>query len=251
MPRITGRCFCGAIRFSFDQPPVAVRACWCRDCQYLSAGNASVNAVFKSDGLTCPISGRVLNSFSHARAAALRPSEAHAVEQRAHKLLARYRVRNEWFETTPAEAVAAVRSAAAPVAGKVTSAPDPAVIWPPTSQWRISPVPHAPRRSEQGLPLFEFSGPGPSVPDFGCDTPVEALGAYTLEVRCCGQVATFPLDRLASSLRHGGQTPLAVAMQRFRCERCGCLAREAVMASTGTASAWRLDLPPVDQVQQD
>jgi hypothetical protein len=48
---ITGRCFCGAVRFQFDQAPIAVRACWCRDCQYLAAGNASINAVFRSDDL--------------------------------------------------------------------------------------------------------------------------------------------------------------------------------------------------------
>jgi hypothetical protein len=52
MPRpITGRCYCGAVRYELDQPPIAVRACWCRDCQYLAAGNASVNAIFKTDGL--------------------------------------------------------------------------------------------------------------------------------------------------------------------------------------------------------
>jgi hypothetical protein len=43
---VTGRCFCGSIRFRFNQPPVAKRACWCRDCQYLSAGNASINLIF-------------------------------------------------------------------------------------------------------------------------------------------------------------------------------------------------------------
>lgn len=43
---VTGRCFCGAVRFQFDEPPVAARACWCRDCQYLAAGNASMNAIF-------------------------------------------------------------------------------------------------------------------------------------------------------------------------------------------------------------
>ncbi|MEA2756386.1 MAG: hypothetical protein QOJ54_2675 [Aliidongia sp.] len=47
---ITGRCFCGAVRFEFDAPPVATRACWCRDCQYLSSGNASINAIFKTAG---------------------------------------------------------------------------------------------------------------------------------------------------------------------------------------------------------
>jgi hypothetical protein len=29
-----------------------VRACWCRDCQYLAAGNASINAIFRTDGFT-------------------------------------------------------------------------------------------------------------------------------------------------------------------------------------------------------
>ena len=49
---VTGGCRCGAIRFHFDHPPVAVRACWCRDCQYLSSGNASVSAIFRTAGLT-------------------------------------------------------------------------------------------------------------------------------------------------------------------------------------------------------
>jgi hypothetical protein len=47
---VTGRCFCGAVRFQFDQPPLARRACWCRDCQYLASGNASVNVIFKTEG---------------------------------------------------------------------------------------------------------------------------------------------------------------------------------------------------------
>jgi hypothetical protein len=45
---VTGRCFCGAVRFQFDEPPIATRACWCRDCQYLSSGNASINAIFRT-----------------------------------------------------------------------------------------------------------------------------------------------------------------------------------------------------------
>ena len=58
MPKLpTGRCYCGAVRFQFDHTPIAIRACWCRDCQYLAAGNASVNAIFKVDGLT--LSGEV------------------------------------------------------------------------------------------------------------------------------------------------------------------------------------------------
>jgi hypothetical protein len=50
---ITGRCFCGAVRFQFDHTPIAVRTCWCRDCQYLAAGNASVNAIFRTEGFIC------------------------------------------------------------------------------------------------------------------------------------------------------------------------------------------------------
>jgi hypothetical protein len=46
---VTGRCFCGAVQFQFDQMPVATRACWCRDCQYLSSGNASINAIFRTE----------------------------------------------------------------------------------------------------------------------------------------------------------------------------------------------------------
>jgi hypothetical protein len=49
---VTGRCFCGAVRFAFDHPPITARVCWCRDCQYLSSGNASVNAFFRTAGLT-------------------------------------------------------------------------------------------------------------------------------------------------------------------------------------------------------
>lgn len=48
----TGRCFCGAVRYSFPKAPLAVRACWCRDCQYLAAGNATVNAIFATEGFS-------------------------------------------------------------------------------------------------------------------------------------------------------------------------------------------------------
>jgi hypothetical protein len=53
MTPITGRCLCGTVRFEFAEPPVLARACWCRDCQYLSAGNASVNAIFRTSGFRC------------------------------------------------------------------------------------------------------------------------------------------------------------------------------------------------------
>lgn len=49
---VTGRCFCGAVRFQFNEPPIVLRACWCRDCQYLASGNATMNAIFKVESLT-------------------------------------------------------------------------------------------------------------------------------------------------------------------------------------------------------
>lgn len=67
MPRlITGRCFCGAVQFHFNEMPVATRACWCRDCQYLSSGNASVNAIFRTESfeITGEVSGYVSTADS-------------------------------------------------------------------------------------------------------------------------------------------------------------------------------------------
>jgi len=54
---ITGRCLCGAVEFRLSEAPLALRACWCRDCQYLSSGNASMNAIFRS--AACEIIGKV------------------------------------------------------------------------------------------------------------------------------------------------------------------------------------------------
>ena len=48
---ITGGCLCRRVRFRLTAEPVAMRLCWCRLCQYLAAGNATVNLVFPSDAL--------------------------------------------------------------------------------------------------------------------------------------------------------------------------------------------------------
>lgn len=45
---ITGRCLCGAIRYTIEAAPIVTRTCWCRLCQYLGAGSATVNAAFPS-----------------------------------------------------------------------------------------------------------------------------------------------------------------------------------------------------------
>ncbi|TLU72521.1 GFA family protein [Lichenicoccus roseus] len=49
--KMTGGCFCGAVRYEVEGPPLTTRACWCRDCQYLACGNAAVNVICASAGL--------------------------------------------------------------------------------------------------------------------------------------------------------------------------------------------------------
>jgi len=51
MTPITGGCLCRQVRFEFSAPPITMRLCWCRDCQYFANGNATVNVVFPSDAL--------------------------------------------------------------------------------------------------------------------------------------------------------------------------------------------------------
>ena len=54
---IKGGCLCGAVRYEVDAAPLGVRTCWCRVCQYLGAGNSTVNAVFPN--ATLRISGEL------------------------------------------------------------------------------------------------------------------------------------------------------------------------------------------------
>ena len=59
-----GQCFCGAVQIRTSEPPLAVRSCWCRDCQYLGAGSATVNAIFRTDQIS--IEGKLANYESAA-----------------------------------------------------------------------------------------------------------------------------------------------------------------------------------------
>ena len=44
-----GGCLCRAVRIAIDAEPMAARMCWCRQCQYLGGGSATVNVCFQSE----------------------------------------------------------------------------------------------------------------------------------------------------------------------------------------------------------
>ena len=190
-------------------------------------------------------------------------AEARAVEGRAHQLLAASRARCEWFETTPAAAVAAIHAAVAQTPPRpVSSQAGSPAAWriSPLRQQRPEPMPSLPRfppkmppvpsvRRAAQLALFDFGKP-PDTPEPipTPDTPIEALASYRLEVQCCAGLTSYPLRHLASSLPQGGRTSLASALRLFRCERCRRTAREAVLvADSGKgvdgAAAWRVEGP--------
>ena len=47
----TGRCLCGQVRFSIDAQPQGARMCWCRDCQRIASGSATVNVLFPEEAV--------------------------------------------------------------------------------------------------------------------------------------------------------------------------------------------------------
>jgi hypothetical protein len=61
---ITGGCLCGAVRYSVAGAPLLVRTCWCRLCQKLGAGSATVNVGFRSEDVS--IEGQLTEYVSTA-----------------------------------------------------------------------------------------------------------------------------------------------------------------------------------------
>ncbi len=47
-----GSCACGAVSVRIDGEPLAVRQCWCRQCQKLASGGPTHNAIFQAAGIT-------------------------------------------------------------------------------------------------------------------------------------------------------------------------------------------------------
>jgi hypothetical protein len=54
---ITGGCLCRAVRYEITAAPIVTRICWCRLCQYLGAGSATVNVAFPS--AACAVTGEL------------------------------------------------------------------------------------------------------------------------------------------------------------------------------------------------
>jgi hypothetical protein len=46
-----GGCLCGQIRFTIDADPLAARMCWCRDCQRIASGSATINVLFPEEAV--------------------------------------------------------------------------------------------------------------------------------------------------------------------------------------------------------
>jgi hypothetical protein len=44
-----GGCLCGAVRYTISAEPLGARMCWCRDCQRIASGSATVNVLFPEE----------------------------------------------------------------------------------------------------------------------------------------------------------------------------------------------------------
>jgi hypothetical protein len=49
---VQGGCLCKAVRYRISAQPMITRMCWCRACQFIAAGNASVNTCFPAAALS-------------------------------------------------------------------------------------------------------------------------------------------------------------------------------------------------------
>jgi threonine/homoserine/homoserine lactone efflux protein len=51
MSGLKGGCLCGAVRYSIGAEPIGARMCWCRDCQRIASGSATVNVLFDEEAV--------------------------------------------------------------------------------------------------------------------------------------------------------------------------------------------------------
>jgi hypothetical protein len=46
-----GGCLCGAVRYTIAAEPLGARMCWCRDCQRIASGSATVHVLFLEEAV--------------------------------------------------------------------------------------------------------------------------------------------------------------------------------------------------------
>lgn len=49
---ITGRCYCGDLRYNAEGKPIFKAQCHCRECQYISGGGPNYFMIMPADGFT-------------------------------------------------------------------------------------------------------------------------------------------------------------------------------------------------------
>ena len=63
MPRISGGCLCGAVRYEGNAEPLGAGVCHCTDCQHISGSAFSVNVLVPRSSVT--FKGDALASYTH------------------------------------------------------------------------------------------------------------------------------------------------------------------------------------------
>ena len=66
---VTGGCLCGAVRFRSEADPIRTRTCWCRLCQALGGGSATVNVALPTEGFA--VEGQTADYVSTADSGAV------------------------------------------------------------------------------------------------------------------------------------------------------------------------------------
>ena len=66
---IAGGCLCGKVRYEIAaEAPLRARQCWCRLCQYLSAGGGTINAIFPKEAFRVTRETAVFTSIADSGA---------------------------------------------------------------------------------------------------------------------------------------------------------------------------------------
>lgn len=109
---LLGGCLCNSVRYRINAQPLATRLCWCRLCQYLAAGNATVNVVVPSAAISITGELREYRSVAASGNAMVRrfcptcgtPMFSQA-EVRPHQLIVRAGTLDEPNRITPTTAI--------------------------------------------------------------------------------------------------------------------------------------------------